>query len=89
LVYYIYWFLCSTILAPLEWILLDHGGWYFWSVLRVGLWVFYWVFWHQCSWRKLVWNSLSLLNLCVVWVSGDCDLIKWIWQCSLCFYFVE
>ena len=52
------------------------------------LWVFYWVFLHLCSWGTLVCNFLCWVFVCFG-CQGGCAFIKWIWQCSFYFYFVE
>lgn len=61
--------ICWTTPTSLGWSLHNYDV-CFWCALGFDLQVFYWMFLHQSSWRKLVCNILSLLSLCVVW---------WLW----------
>jgi hypothetical protein len=51
---------------------------YLFGVFLDSLCKYFWTFLNQCSYGKLICNSLSLQILFVVYVSGDCSLIKWI-----------
>ena len=80
---------CWTIFMTLKWIQLEHGVWSFLHIVGFDLLTF--------CWRYL---KLYSSNICVViffffsvffwlWYHGDGDFMKWIWECSLLFRFLQ
>ena len=59
--------------SSLGWRIFNHGQWSFWCALGFSLQVFYLILLHQYSWEQNCFVILSLLNLCVIWVS------EWLW----------
>jgi hypothetical protein len=57
---------CWTIPVSLGWSWLGHGKWSCWYVVGFGLPLFYWRFLHQCSLRRLAYNSPFRMSPCLV-----------------------
>jgi hypothetical protein len=70
------------------WSLLDHDRWSFLCVLGFGLQIFYWIFFVVMFTIKIgLW--FFFLYWVFMWFGyySNCGFIKWIRQCSFCFYF--
>ena len=81
----LYWQISTVWAIPvtLGWSLLDLVRWPLWYVIWFNLLVFDWVFFYvnKRKWFVICWV--------IVWFryKGDCNLIKWVRYCFLCFYF--